>query len=99
MSWAALREMSCTLCGSAFVMRSGEMVHPADQVCDPCIRTLWDRLDREGAESVQVSLTPRSRYGLGPDVIAAAIVRRVVDLKDLVASRAELEVALAHRRQ
>lgn len=99
MAWAALREMSCTLCGISFVIRSGEMVHPADLVCDGCIRSLWDRLDREGAESVEATLAPRPRYGLAPEVIAGQIVRRVIDLKDLVGSRAELELALEHRRR
>lgn len=99
MPWAALREMSCTLCGQTFILRSGEMVHPADLLCDACIRDLYERLDREGAESVEHSLTPRSRYGLSPEVIAAQIVRRVQDLKDMVSTRVELEEALAHRRR
>lgn len=99
MAWAALREMSCTLCGANFMIRSGEMVHPADLVCDACIRSLWDQLDREGAESVESSLTPRSRYGIGGPQLSAQIVRRVIDLKDLVGTRQELEVALEHRRR
>jgi hypothetical protein len=98
MGWASVRQIGCTLCGESFSMRSGEMVHPADTVCDGCIRTLWERLGREGAESVEASLSPRPRYGIAAEALASQIVRRLQDLQEMVKDRAELETALQMRR-
>ncbi|MFZ5480676.1 MAG: hypothetical protein ACOZNI_28195 [Myxococcota bacterium] len=101
MGWAALRTMVCTACRAHFPMFAGEMVHPADQLCDPCVRELWERLGREGAESVEAGLAARiqSRMGMAPEVLAAQIARRVQDLREMVPSRAELDLALEKRRR
>jgi hypothetical protein len=101
MSWSAVRQMSCTVCKTSFGMYSGEMVHPADILCDECVRALWDQLAREGEESVEAGLAARleMRMGFGPDILASQITRRVNDLREMVATRAELEVALQKRRQ
>ena len=100
MAWSKLRAMSCTTCRQSFPMICGEMVHPADVVCDDCIVALWEQVGREGAESVEVSVAGRAqmRMGLGPDILAAQVARKVVELRQLFGSRVELDTALKARR-
>jgi hypothetical protein len=96
----SLRPMSCTVCRGTFTMFSGQMVHPADVVCDDCVRALWEQIAREGAESVEAGLAGRleMRMGFAPEVLAAQIARRVGDLREMLGTRAELEQALERRR-
>lgn len=89
------RDVPCTVCGDRFTMVFGMMIHPADTLCSPCILALYDA--RPAPEALAARLQPR--MGMGPDVLADAILDRVARLADLVADRHELESALARRAE
>ena len=49
----AVREFACSLCGRQFTMLSGDLMVPGPNVCDECLRVVWDlgeALERHVAE-------------------------------------------------
>ena len=92
MSSYGARTMSCTVCRGAFRMVSGDLVHPADVVCNTCVLSIWDGATRE---SWALGIQPR--MGFGADILADAIETRIRQLRDLVTTREEVEGLLAKR--
>lgn len=95
MGWSSARRVHCTLCGAGFGIRWGEMVNPADRLCDACIVSLWEETPSEA----ELASRCRELAGMDPAVVAATIVRKVDQLRELVSDRAELERMLAARAE
>lgn len=95
MSLSPKKQVTCTVCDARFEMVYGAMIHPADTVCSPCILQLWDAPPAPAALATRL----RMRMGMGPDILASAILDRVERLRDLVADRDELVATLARRAE
>lgn len=93
MSFFGPKRMTCTVCRDGFRMTAGDLVHPADLLCDACLLSIWD-----GAERSAWAPRIQPRMGIGADILADAIETRMGNLRELVRTRDEVESLLASRR-
>lgn len=101
MSWAQLRPVKCSLCGARFKMLWGEMVHPADCLCDGCIRSLWARADHTAPDVLGAEL--EAEFIAGGHIqwpgLGREMGRRAFRLRRMVSTEAELAEMLVQRAQ
>lgn len=76
-------------------MVGGQMAHPADLVCSDCVRKAWDQPSDALHATLAATLQPR--FGMSPESLATAIVRRMEDLHEMVKNRDDLETLLTRR--
>ena len=52
----AVREFACSLCQQPFTMLSGDLMLPGPNICDDCVRAVWDLEDEALMKHVARSL-------------------------------------------
>jgi hypothetical protein len=95
MGISSRRTVRCTLCGGGLSIRWGPMVHPADLLCDPCLRAEWRAPATEAA--LEARCAQNGVIGMGHAELAAVIARKVGQLRESVPTADELEALLAAR--
>lgn len=100
MSHARIQDNNCTLCNQTFRVLWGEMMHPADRLCDGCISTLWRDVESRPLDQLEVELAGRLEHLIGwsPISVAGEVIRRAQRLRNMVSDQGELDAMLAHRR-
>lgn len=48
----SIREFRCDLCDQLFTMPSGDLMVPEPNVCDDCLREVWDMDDKALAQHI-----------------------------------------------
>ena len=91
------RRVSCTLCGTRFTMVLSAMVNPADVLCDACILDLWGSQETDDALRARCEARVPRDLGMSADMVADAILQRVVELRAIAHTRGEVEQLLAQR--
>ena len=52
----SIKEFKCDLCDQLFTMSSGDLMVPTPNVCDECLREVWDFPDKALAEHAAACL-------------------------------------------
>jgi hypothetical protein len=68
----SIREFKCDLCDQPFRMPSGDLMVPQPNVCDDCLREIWDMADEALTEHV-VACLARGTGGVSVDRIVQYI--------------------------
>lgn len=100
MSYAILREKRCTLCSTSFKMVCGEMLHPADVLCDACVNALWERAATGDPLELTAELEPRlegRELGFPQHTVAVQLAQRAYRLRRMIPDKAELDGMLENR--
>ncbi len=56
-----LREFECTLCGNKFEQMSGDLMIPGPEICEECLREVWDMEDTALKQYVSTRLKEHKR--------------------------------------
>lgn len=55
------REFECSLCQAPFTMLSGDLLLPEPNICDDCLKTVWQMADETLAHHVREQLGERNQ--------------------------------------
>jgi hypothetical protein len=66
----SIREFKCDLCDQPFTMSSGDLMVPQPNVCDECLREVWDMPDKALAEHTAACLAQRAGQASVDDIVS-----------------------------
>jgi hypothetical protein len=103
----AIREFKCNLCAQGFTMLSGDLMYPEHNLCDECLKTVWELKDAALTLHVAECLAGdefEGRKGLRSPDEQESLVDSIVDsiIQDITWHRGRwkrAEEAIQHREQ
>ena len=74
-----------------------DMTHPADLLCNACIAELWGTSEPDAQLEARFASQISPDQGLDPAMVAAGILHRIRQLRQVARSQSELDQILQDR--
>jgi hypothetical protein len=97
----AVRQLECILCQRSFSMLAGDLIVPEANICDDCLREVWDMDERSLLEHVKNCLSKGEIWegeADGSSMVDMKLVSRIVNnIKGSVGQGGRVEELIRQR--